>query len=257
MNFDIDPSDALREITEALEEAGSQLSEDQFVKIANAIESGMPGVIQTIAQGTAQFWKSEASGKGGWGEKYAQAVKYEVTGTKAEVFVDETLKDPSSNKSLMMFANMVENGVKSWSIKDALMQSDKVKTSSTGIKYIVIPFPVATPRKASAGKGRSQFGGREMTQEMYKIVKSGGKLGSGSVKAGARDVNISGLSRYKTQKLHGQYGIFRMVSEKSQGWIHPGKSSDPVYPEVLEFVNKQINEMLSAYCKAIVQEYSK
>lgn len=257
MNFDIDPSAAMDAVIEALEDAGRRLSEQQFIEIANRIEEGMPGVIQVLAQGTAEAWRDMARDRGGWGEKYARSIKYKVSGNRADIFVDENMKDSGSNKPLAMFAKMVEDGVKSWSIKDALLASEKAKTSSDGIKYMVILFPVATPRKSSSGKGKSQFGGREMTAEMYKIVKSGGKIKSGTLKAGARNVDISGLSKYNTRQLHGQYGIFRCVSEKSQGWQYPGKGRDPVYPEVLEYVNKQVRDVVAAFCQAIVKEFQK
>jgi hypothetical protein len=257
MVFNIDPESAIDSVVEALESAGRELSESQFVQVANRINETLPGIIDLLAQGTAEYWKSEASSKGGWGEKYARSIKYKVSGNMAEVFVDENMKDSGSNKPLAMFAKMVEDGVKSWSIKDALLASEKAKTSSDGIKYMVIPFPVATPRKSSSGKGKSQFGGREMTAEMYKIVKSGGKIKSGTLKAGARNVDISGLSKYNTRQLHGQYGIFRCVTKDSQGWIYPGKGEQSVYPDVLEYVNRQVRELVDQFCQAIVKEFQK
>jgi hypothetical protein len=257
MNFDLDPSAALSAIIESLEDAGRRLSEEQFISIANKIEDGMPGVIQVLAQGTVETWRGMARDRGGWGEKYAKAIKSEVSGNAAEIFVDEDVMDKTSNKPLIMFAKMIEEGVKSWSIKDALLASDKAKIGPSGIKYIIVPFPVAAPRHASAGQGRSHFGGREMTAEMYKIVKSGGKITEGTLKSGDRDIDISGLSKYNTRQLHSQYGIFRCVSEKSQGWQYPGKGPDPVYPEVLEYVNKQVRDVVAAFCKAIVKEFDK
>ena len=257
MDFNIDPSSALDAIMESLEEAGRSLSEAQFIEITNRIEESMPGVIQVLAQGTAAQWRAEARSKGGWGEKYAQAIKYEVSGNSAEIFLDEEMMDKTSNKPNIMYAKMVEEGVKSWSIKDALLASDKAKIGPSGIKYMIVPFPVATPRKASSGKGKSSFGGREMTQAMYKIVKGGGKLTSGSLNVGGRDVDVSGLSKYNTRQLHGQYGIFRCVSERSQGWQYPMTPKDPVYPSVLEFVNKQVRDVVAEFCRAIVKEFDK
>lgn len=258
MNFNIDPFITLDSIIESLESAGKTLSEEQFTKIANAIETAMPGVLQVIVQGTAEQWKKEAKEHGGgWGEKYAQAIKYQMNGNQMEVFVDEDMIDKSSNKPNLMFVKMVEEGMKSFSIKDGLLASDKAKIGKDGIRYIIVPFPVATPRRASSGKARSMFDGREMTAEMYRIVKSGGKLTSGTLKSGSRDIDVSGLTKYNTRQLHSQYGIFRCVSEKSSGWIHPGVPSDPVYPLILEFINRQIREIMSEFCRAIVQEYSK
>ena len=70
---------------------------------------------------------------------------------EGSVFVDESVKD-SSGKPAMMFAKMIEQGVQSWSIKDALLKSAKAKTSSAGIKYMVVPLPVRTPKAKGSGK---------------------------------------------------------------------------------------------------------
>jgi hypothetical protein len=252
--FDIDADQAMDSVIQALEDAGQQMSQEKFTQIANAIESAMPGVIQLITQTMAEEWKSQASGAGGWGPKYAAAIKSKFSGTTGEVYLDESTTDKGSNKPNFMFAKMIEEGMKSFSIKDALLASDKAKVGKDGVKYITVPFPVATPRQASSGKSKSQFGGREMTNEIYNIVKSGGKISSAKLKSGQE---ISGLSKYNTRQLHGQYGIFRRVSEKSQGWIHPGRGASPVFPDVIKEVNNKIQEAIATFCKAVVEEFSK
>lgn len=254
MIFDIDADQVLDSVVKALEDAGQQMSQEKFTQIANAIESAMPGVIQLITMTMAEEWRSQADGAGGWGAKYSAAIKTKFSGATGEVYIDEGMTDKGSNKPNIMFAKMIEEGVKSWSIKDALLASEKAKVSKDGVKYIVIPFPVATPRQASSGKSKSQFGGREMTNEVYNIVKSGGRVSSAKLKSGQE---VSGLSKYNTRQLHGQYGLFRCVSEKSRGWQYPDKSARPVFPHVLEEVNNKIQEAIATFCKAIVQEYSK
>jgi hypothetical protein len=257
MIFDIDTEMVLQGVIESLETAAAQTTEEQFNKIANSINDALPGVIQVLAQGISEYWKSEARSAGGWGTKYAKAIQYEVSGTKAEIYLDEDMVDPGSKKPYFMFAMNMERGVKSWSIKKALLASDKAKTSADGIKYIVVPFPVSTPRKASQGKMQNKFGKREMTRAMHGIVKSGGKLPTGStIKAGGRDVDISGLTRYNTRQFHSQYGIFIAVNQDSKGWQYPDVPAEPVYPSVLAGVNNQIREMLTEFSKEIVKEHS-
>lgn len=237
-----------------LEEAGSQVSESQFTEIANEINEKFPGVIEVLTYGMQEHWKAEAIGSGtGWGQKYANSILAKVTGDKGEVWIDEDLTDKNSNKPNMMFVKMIEEGQRSFSIKDALLASDKAKIGPSGIKYIVVPFPVRAPSKAGQGKMARKFGGREMTAEMHKIVKSGGKLKSGTLKTGQ---DVSGLSRYVTQQRHAQYGIFRVVSEKSKGWQHPGRGPSPVFPSVLAEVNSRVNEVISEFVKAVVQKYT-
>ena len=254
MVFNIDENMILETIGNALESAGSEASEDQFNKIANAINDKFPSVISLLAYGMQEHWKNEAMGTPtGWGKKYAAAIKAEVTGNKAVVYVDEEMIDKQTDKPNMMFVNMVENGMKSFSIKDALLKSDKAKIGPNGVKYIIVPFPVSTPRKENQGKMQSHFGGREMTNEMHKIVKGGGRI-SGKLKSGQE---VSGLSQYNTRQLHSQYGIFIRVSQQSKGWIHPGVPASPVFPSVLKEVNAKVAQMVGEFCKAIVQEYTK
>jgi hypothetical protein len=255
--FDLDEDMIINTVASALEDVGSDVSEDQFNKIAEAINEGMPGVIEVLTYGMQEHWKNEAKASGtGWGNKYARAIMADVTGSRGIIYIDEDLVDKGSKKPNMMFVKMVEEGVKSWSIKDALLASDKAKTGPSGIRYITIPFPVRTPAKSGQGKMASKFGKREMTAAMYKIVKSGGKIKSGTLKAGARDMDITGLTRYVTRQRHSQYGIFRRVSEKSQGWQYPNKSERPVFPSVVSEVNKRVNDVLNAFMKSIVREYT-
>lgn len=255
--FDLDENMILNTISDALEHAGSELSEDQFIEITDAINEELPGVVEVLTYGMMVHWRKEATDSGtGWGRKYANAITAEVTGNRGRVYVDEDLIDKQTNKPSIMFVKMVEEGVKSWSIKDALLASNKAKTGPTGIRYITIPFPISTPRKKGQGSMQSKFGKREMTNAMYRIVKSGGKLKTGTLMAGGKEVDVSGLSRFVTKKFHSQYGIFRRVSEKSTGWQYPTIGASPVLPSVLNEVNKRVAEVLAAFCANIVREYT-
>lgn len=251
--FNLDEDSIMQSIIGGLEEAGSQVSESQFTEIANEINEKFPGVIEVLTYGMQEHWKAEAIGSGtGWGQKYANAIRAEVTGNKGEVWIDEDMTDKNSNKPNMLFVEMVEKGQKSFSIKDALLASEKARTSSTGIKYIIVPFPVRAPSKAGQGKMARKFGGREMTQAAYDIVKSGGKF-SGKLKGGQE---ASGLVQYVTRQRHSQFGMFRMVSENSKGWQHPGRGPSPVFPSVLQEVDKQVNAVISEFVKSVVQKYT-
>lgn len=257
MIFNIDSEMVIQQISDALETAGDDTSEIQFMKICEAIEKGMPGVIAVLTNGMTEVWRDEAERAGGWGSKYARAIKNRIKGNVGEIFIDEEMTDKQSNKPNFMFAMMMEKGVKSWSIKDALLASEKAKVSSDGIKYIVIPFPVAVPRKDHSMRNAAQFGNREMTQEMHDIVKGGGKLSNdATLNVQGKEVNVGGLTQYNTRKYHSQYGFFRCVSEKSKGWQYPNVPPEPVYANVLQEVNKRIQEILSEFCKEIVKEYS-
>lgn len=251
MVFDIDSDSILASIAGAMENAEADLSEEMVERIISQIDSAMPGIIELIIQDAEEHWKESAIGSGtGWGQKYANAIKSKVSDTEGSIFLDESVMD-STGKPAIMFAKMVENGVKSWSIKEALLKSDKAKISKDGVRYIIIPFPVHTPQKKSAGKMSSNFGGRSMSSDVYNIVKSGGKAPAGTKSTSGKD--ISGLSKWETQKFHGGYGIFRVVSEKSSGWIYPGVSARPVFSSVVDYVEKRIAEIVNALCESIIK----
>lgn len=251
--FNIDEDVILGAISESLDSIDYEISSEQATKIANAINDSFPGVIELLTYGMQEHWKQEARDTPtGWGQKYANAIKAKVTGNIGEIWVDENMIDKTSNKPSIFFARMVEEGMKSFSIKEGLLKSEKAKVSSDGIKYIVVPFPVATPRKENQGNMASKFSGREMTKEAHDIVKNGGKY-TGKLKSGQE---VSGLTRYVTQQRHEQYGMFLCVSEKSDGWIHPGVAPTPVFQGVLDEINKRTHDVISEFCKSIVKEFT-
>lgn len=251
--FGIDEDMIMGTISQALEDAAYNASQEQFADIANKIDDRFPGMLDLISRSISEAWKSEAREVGGWGSKYAEAITYKTNGDIGEVYLDEEKIDPGSSKPFFMFAMMVEQGVSSWSIKDALMKSDKVKVGKDGVRYIIVPFPVATPRSKTQGKMQSKFGKREMSQEIYNLVKGGKSLKSGTLKTGE---DVSGLTKYQTRQQHSGYGIFRRVTQDSKGWQFPDKSPRPVYNSVLKEVNKTIHEAVSEFCKNVVKEFT-
>ena len=252
-NFDIDSENIANIIAQSLEDSQAEISEQSFNQIITKINETLPGIIPLLAQRTQEMWKAEAkSTSHGWGEKYANAIKTVINNDSAVVFADPDIDDPSTNKKSSLWIGLIEKGVKSWSIKEALLKSEKAKVSADGIKYIIVPFPVSTPRKQGSGQQMSRFGGREMTQDAYALVKGGGRF-SGQLKSGQE---VSGLTRYTDRQKHEGYGLFLCVSQKSSGWIFPGVGAEPVYNKVLQKVNEQIGQLIAGYCTAIVKEFS-
>lgn len=239
----------------SFDDAESDLSEEQFNKISIAINDGVPGLIAILTQHMAEHWKQAAMDAGGWGSKYAAAITYTIEKDSGEIYLDEGSIDKSSKKPNIMFAKMVEEGMKSFSIKEGLMKSEHVKRGKNGVKYIVVPFPVAVPRGIKNMRESKQFGGREMTQEAHKLVKTEGKY-IGALATGG-DTFGSGLVRYTTRQFHEAYGMFICVNENSRGWIYPTIGANPVFPKVIEEVNKKIAELISDFCAELVKKYSK
>lgn len=241
-------------INNAMRQAEADLTEQQVHNIVNAIDGALPGLIQLLTQDTKEEWKQEAIESGtGWGEKYARAIMSKISNKEGSVYIDESVMDKTGKKS-MMFVQMIEKGVKSWSIKDALLASEKAKTGKDGIKYIVVPFPVAVPQQKGQGKQLSRFGGRTMSSEVHDLVKSGGRAPKGTLSTSGQD--ISGLTRWTTEQRHEQYGIFRVVSQKSAGWQYPTIGATPVFPSIIDYVNKRIQEILNDFCVSVIKEFS-
>ena len=249
MIFDIDQDVIMNTIMSAMNKAGEEYAQ----QIIERIDDSIPGVLELLINDSTEYWKETAIGKGGgWGEIYASAIKNKKSDNGGEIYIDESVKG-KNNKPAKMFSEMVEKGVKSFSIKDALLASEKAKTSKDGIKYIIIPMPVHTPSKKGQGKMSSRFGGREMSADVYKIVKNGGRAPSGTLSTSGQD--ISGLTKFETRQFHSQYGIFRCVSSKNTGWQYPEKSPRPVFPSVIDYVNKRVAEIVDDLCQAIVKEF--
>ena len=262
MIFNIDENVAFNSILSALEMSGQHLTDKAIDKVLNTIENSLPGILGAMMAETQEEWISEAlESETGWGGKYAQAIKMKVEKDGGTVYLDETVIDKGSNKPAFMFAMMVEQGISSWSIKDALLKSEKAKVGPAGIKYIIVPFNVATPSAGKNGKLDRKFGGRQMDKATHDLVKNGGTAPAGTtvtVKNSIRSftVDISGLSKYITPKFHSSYAMFRCVSEKSVGWIYPNKSKRPVFPSIISYVNRRIQEELTKFCEEVVKENS-
>lgn len=250
MIFDFDEEMIFNTINAAMESA----SEEQANRIMEQIDNAMPGLLELMVLEAESVWVGEAQNAGGWGSKYAQAIKTKFSGYEGEVYLDETSIDKQSKKPNFMYAMMMEKGVKSWSIKEALLASSKAKTGKDGIKFMIIPFPVAVPRKTGQGKASSRFGGREMSSEIHALVRGGGKAPAGTLSKSGQD--ISGLTKYTTPQFHSAYGMFRTVSSRSKGWIYPDIPAEPVFNSALDIVNKKVGEMLAEFCQSIIKDNS-
>jgi hypothetical protein len=257
MIFDFNPDIILSSIVASMEASEIQLSEIQVGHILQQIDASMPGIIELMTYEAENIWKDEAINAGGWGTKYAKAIKSYFEGAEGKVYLDESEKDPGSGKPSIMFAMMMERGVKSWSIKAALLASDKAHTGPDGVRYITIPFPVATPKKSGSGNLGSRFGGREMSSDVHDIVKAGGKVAGGtSVTVKGKQVDIGGLTAFTTRQYHTGYGIFRRVSSNSTGWQYPDVPAEPVFASALRYLDKRMTEIMRTFCESVVKENS-
>lgn len=168
------------------------------------------------------------------------------------------------------WANKLEKGFESYSIKDELLKSEKtvqvgsragkpwVRVSKDGNKYAAVPFQHRphggkSPSLASEIKKIMVANRSGEMQSMSKIFKdSFGKPIHGEVarvKEVPNNPNLSGLVKYqqvgKNGKVSSIYMTYRMVSENSDGWQHPGFEGYQLFKEAEDYVETELKNILS------------
>lgn len=179
----------------------------------------------------------------GWGEKYASTLKVDYLtgkGGKARVYADE-------NHPNFKFVDFIEEGVKSWSIKDALLKGKAAQRNFAlyGTVFVNVPFRYRVPGKT---KESDVFAGI-MPQDIYDKVKKGETIPKGYGK-------YTGLRKF-SDKPHTQYLTFRTVTPKSDDWVFPAKKAIPVFAEVKERVEKMIEKTLQNFVKGFMDDLKK
>lgn len=179
-----------------------------------------------------------------WGERYANTLKVNYITSKkggtASVFADEGHPD-------YMFTEFVENGINTWSIKDALLSGKAARRNQAlyGTVFVRVPFRYRVPGRT---KETSSFAGI-MPQDIYEQAKAGIRLGKESGK-------YAGLVKV-THTPHGQYMTFRTVSQKTQGWWYPHKPATPVFEEVKARVEKMMEGALLNFLQGFMKDIKK
>lgn len=169
------------------------------------------------------------------------------------------------------WATKLEEGYGPYSIKDALLASEKVvgvgsrsgqpwvRKRKDGKKFAAVPFehkPMSGEKmsgdlsqdiKSILVKNRA---GKE--QAITKIFKDlEGKPLSGKVAVGGKheNPNLSGLTKYQfvhpSGKVSSVYMTFRIVSEDSQGWQHPGHPGYQLFEEAEKYVQGELKNILN------------
>jgi hypothetical protein len=223
----------------------------QLKKLFEFLPETQSPLVDMLIDNAYGIWYEDALGQS-WGGQYVSALKVTYAGTSrnvAWVYIDEKEIDPQSKKPFSMFALMTEEGMKSFSIKEAILKSAKrFHTRKDGVRYVIIPLRWRTPSRDKSQKPSSGFNFTgTMPRDAYRLAKSGAKV------TGAKYGNMAGLKRYDNASGgHGQYYTFRAVSENSHGWQHPGVSARPVFAKAKEKVERMIARELDAYVQGLV-----
>lgn len=168
----------------------------------------------------------------------------------------------------------IEEGYGSFDIKKGLLNGNKVKTAANGNKYVDVPmkiFPYANyssggetqkiaslAKKLIENKGfgkplNSKFSKRNT--QIFGMAKITGKdlyKSRVSVEYVRYVKKLQGLKKIETQKgksVSSQYLVFRRVTNKSTGWIHPGHPGVKILDEVAVWIERKIDEHLANITK--------
>jgi len=240
--FDDNAEQNARMLQSLLEAAGDKCPK-HIVRMTNAI-------LYAIQSKWASLAIDEA---GGWGRRYAGTLMVDPIqeeGGEGAVYADQSSPD-------YMFVLMVENGVKSWSIKEALLASEKVRRKKTGPDigraYIIVPFRWRTPQATTGNKAQatSTFAG-VMPKDAHEAALRGEAI-TPAMAEKLENVNLAGLKRV-SDTPHAQYFTFRMVTEDSKGWQYPAIPGVPVFEIVKGMVEDAISKGIANYIEKFAEE---
>lgn len=214
---------------------------DLSAGINGALFPLMNQAVNAVAQATAANWQAAVYRARLWsGEKdaYAKTIKWEMTGDFSAVVSSD-----------YKYANDIENGRPPRDLKQMLNTSMKVRVSKTGTRYLIIPFrhnadtvPSAAKQMAPSmitghGQRVSGTGAYSMSTKSPVTVRQrsynwGDRLTGPSVSR-----NQQGMVRMKTGaggNKSSAYLAFRVMSEKSRGWIVPAQPGQHIVQGVVQ-----------------------
>ena len=156
-------------------------------------------------------------------------------------------------------ANAIENGWGSFDMKPGLLAGPNSKVTKKGTRYNTVPFsyqPTSNaPLSPKNEELRSSLRDVIKANGLSKIIKNQatGKPLEGIV-ARVKNTGIKNLDGLvKIQKTYGNktqstYMTFRRVSTNSKAgsWMHPGYAGAKIFPMVEQFIESQLDVILSS-----------
>jgi len=155
-------------------------------------------------------------------------------------------------------ANDYEEGFEGFDMKPGFLGSGKAKTTKDGKgKYFDVPFQVQPTAKSQASSKvtdmrsavKAVLADKTVSKKIEEFnSQSGGLARFGTVTRfeGITDSKVKGLVNIKTPSGSSKYFIFRRVSSNSlkTKWNHPGFGGAQIFPELEQFVNKGIDDLI-------------
>lgn len=211
--------------------------------------------VNGIAQATASRWIEAVQRAKLWsGEKdaYAKTINYRMTGKFSAVV-----------ESDYRYAQDIETGRPPRDLKAMLNTSLKVRTTKAGTRYLIIPFrhnADTVPQQAKAlspstitghGTRLSGTGAFSLKTKSPATVRQR-SYNWGDRLTGAVPKNQQGMVRMNTSaggQKSSAYLTFRVMSEKSKGWIIPAQPGQHIADDVAKEMQPVAEEILSEAVK--------
>lgn len=241
------------------EELGKDLE-----KAAPAVERELQAAIASLAQATyagmiakVQAMSMDPKNR----QDYLRALKIEDLGEGSWMIY---LDSESSSR--------LEEGFGSYSIKEKLLASEKtvkvgsragepwVRKSKKGKKYAAVPFqhkPFSGEKSGDLAKDikkifvKNQAGKKQRITKIFKDLE-GNPLTGAVARVGELpdQPNLSGLVKYQYVSPKGAvssvYMTYRMVSEDSPGWQHPGHPGYGLFQEAQKYIEEELKNIVDS-----------
>lgn len=249
--MDIDVKLIADQLGKDLEKAAPQVQLELEQAVGNLAQAAYAAIVAKV-QGMSMDPKNRSD--------YLRALKFKDLGDATWlIFLDGD------------WASKLEEGFGSYNIRDVLLKSTKtvevgqragqpwVRTNKQGKKFAAVPFEHKpfSGEKMAGNLGddikkimvKNRGGSDQPITEIFKDL--GGKPIHGKV-ATAQNVgipNLEGLTKYQfvhdSGKVSSMYMTFRMVSEDSAGWTHPGHKGYQLFKEAEQYVEAELKNIIN------------
>jgi hypothetical protein len=194
-------------------------------------------------------------------KEYLSSLKFHKLGNDAYVIVLDS-----------DFANKLEDGFGAYSIRDALLKSTKmvgvgsragqpwVRRAKDGHKYAAVPMqkrPTGGGKAGDLAEEIKKLYAKNMKGESQKLTKIFKDIDGNPIRGKAAvangEGNLAGLTKFQSVSAAGKvsslYMTFRMISETGKDWMSPGKKGYHLFKKAEEFVEKEMDNIISTLLK--------
>ena len=170
------------------------------------------------------------------------------------------------------WANKLENGFAPYNMKETLLKSKStvktgsragepwVRVSKKGNKYAAVPFQKSVSSKSSGNliediKNLTAKNSAGREQKLTKIFKDDKGVPISGKAASSKSENplLNNITKYqhvgKSGKVSSVYMTYRIISENSSGWIHPGHHGVQFFKAAEEYVDKEFENIINTLIK--------